>query len=69
MLDRVDNEVTDDALDTAFINLGRDSALRHSLDAHVLSLREFRAAFDDTSDDGTQVAVLGVQQGAGRVVA
>ena len=69
MLDRVDDEVTDDALDTAFVDLGRDARGSNNVNRHALALGEIGACLHDASDNGAQVAVLSIQQGAGSVVA
>ena len=69
VLDRIDDEVADDAFDAALVNLGGDAGGGDDLDRDTLALGKIGARLDDPRDDGTQVAVFCVQQGPRRVVA
>ena len=69
MLDGVDDEVSNDSLDTALVNLGRGAGGCQGLHPHALTAGEVGAARDDARDDGPKISFFRVQQGAGGIVA
>ena len=69
MFDRIDDKVADDALDAAFVDLGGHAYGGDDFDADSLALCEIPTPLDDAADDGSQVAVLCVEQRARSVVA